>query len=394
MEKPRSSGHFRMKRENELKILHSLRENKFLSRIELARQSNLDNKTITNLVKSLMKNGFVKTAGFNPSSGGRPSQKLQLNPNQLYIGVDIGATHITGVLVDSIGDVQISENAEVNINEDRDSVIQKILNIVEALLRDSNNKKIVGIGIGIPGVIDRQRGVSVYAANLNNWQNVPIRQILQDKFRIPVLMEDCSRTMGLAEKIFGSCKNVEDFILLDLGFGIGCAIFNNGMLHTGASFNAGEIGHTIVNSNGKICRCGKKGCLETIASGFAIVQEYRQRTSSENVINAKQVSELARGGDVIAQDIIKESGKYLGIATANLINLLNPKHIVVTGGLTKIGDLLLQPMYDAIKEYAYKDSLDAVKFTNSSLGEYGGALGAATLSMNAIFEFPCFARQD
>ncbi|OIN97516.1 hypothetical protein AUJ66_03250 [Candidatus Desantisbacteria bacterium CG1_02_38_46] len=336
-----------------------------------------------------MKSGFVKTAGFNPPSGGRPAQKLQLNPDDLYIGLDLGATHIAGVITNSKGSINNSKNIEISADEEKDSIIQKILEILDFLLTDIQHKRVIGIGFASPGIIDRQNGISVYAANLSNWQNVPIRQILQGKFGIPVLMEDCSRTMGLAEKVFGCCKDVDNFILMDLGFGIGCAIFNNGVLHTGATFDAGEIGHTIVNSSGKICRCGKRGCLEAIVSGFAISKEYEQRASPARVFDVKEISGLAAGGDVVAQDIIKESGKYIGIATANLINLLNPEIIVFAGGLTKIGDLLLQSIYSAINEYAYQDSLKAVEFKNSVLGDYGGALGADALVMDKVFEFSC-----
>ena len=403
----RSRSHFIMKKENELKLLNALRIKQFFSQEELAHKINLDTKTIRNVLFSLLKRKLVIVAGFYPSSGGRRAKKIQLNPDNLYIGIDFGVTHVSGVLTNAWGNILYSQDIKIEKNEASNSIINKIISTIKTLIESAQNKNlfenlvfrnktsgvgqnknILGIGIGVPGLIDRKKEISLYAVYLPQWKNVSVVKILKDKFGLPVFIDDCSRIGAIAEKLFGLAREDDDFVFLDLGIGIGCVFFNRGVLQTGATDSAGQIGHTIVKPGGKLCICGRKGCLESILSGESIPKEYRSKSKNIEVETCKEVAELAKSGDRLAIKIINNAGKYLGIAVSNLINLLNPEKIILGGGLIKIGDLLLEPMKETIKEYAYPELLKPVEIKISNLNDNAGALGAAALAMDKIFKFP------
>ncbi|OIN97753.1 hypothetical protein AUJ66_02315 [Candidatus Desantisbacteria bacterium CG1_02_38_46] len=422
----RSRSHFIMKKENELKLLNALRIKQFFSQEELAHKINLDTKTIRNVLFSLLKRKLVIVAGFYPSSGGRRAKKIQLNPDNLYIGIDFGVTHVSGVLTNAWGNILYSQDIKIEKNEASNSIINKIISTIKTLIESAQNKNlfenlvfrnktsgvgqnknlfenlvfrnktsgvgqnknILGIGIGVPGLIDRKKEISLYAVYLPQWKNVSVVKILKDKFGLPVFIDDCSRIGAIAEKLFGLAREDDDFVFLDLGIGIGCVFFNRGVLQTGATDSAGQIGHTIVKPGGKLCICGRKGCLESILSGESIPKEYRSKSKNIEVETCKEVAELAKSGDRLAIKIINNAGKYLGIAVSNLINLLNPEKIILGGGLIKIGDLLLEPMKETIKEYAYPELLKPVEIKISNLNDNAGALGAAVLAMDKIFKFP------
>ncbi|OGF46513.1 MAG: hypothetical protein A2452_01035 [Candidatus Firestonebacteria bacterium RIFOXYC2_FULL_39_67] len=382
-------SHRLMNRINTLKILNLLRENISISRIELSRMTKLDAKTITNIVRVLFKQDLIEEKGFNESSGGRPSEKLSIKTSSNFcIGVDLGATHVTCAMVDMRGSVLYKDECEVSLNESKESVIKKIIFLIEKCSRNTKKKYIRGIGMGLPGLFDRKKGVSVHAANLPKWKNVPVRNILSNKFDLPVYFEDCSRVMALGEMWYGKCKNIKDFIFLDIGYGIGCGIVNNSELQSGATNSIGEIGHIKVELNGKPCGCGSSGCLETVSSGMAIAREYKRRSGLNGLsrLTAKDVLTRAYSGDATAKRIVSESGKYLGLAISHIINILNPDIVVVGGKLSKSGSVLLKPMKDAVEKYSYSGSLKGLKIVNSELGDDAGVLGASALVLRNIFE--------
>lgn len=391
-----------LKELNESRVLNLLRENKFLSRIELSRNTHLDAKTITNVVNVLLKNGLIKSRGFSSSDGGRPREKLGLNSDYGYIvGIDLGASHLTGIITDFQAFILSRHESEIRYGESKNNVIDRIKGLIVQLMKDAgvDKRKILGIGFVVPGIIDQEKGICSYAVNIRGWQNVPIQRILEKKFSIPAYLEDCSRAMALAERWFGIGTEKDNFIFLDLGIGIGCGIISQGKLHYGATLSSGEVGHTIVNIAGRKCRCGKRGCLETVASGAAIPRIVRaelragKRSTISDMVNgrfsritARTVSEAAKEGDRLAKGILKDAGQYLGIAIANLINILNPSTIIIGGRLAKAGEPLLGPMRKSIKRYAVRPSAEIVKISLSELGDDAGSLGAITLVLSRVFK--------
>ncbi len=384
------------------RVLNLLRQKRGLSRIELSSKTHLDAKTITNAANALLRKGLIRSRGFCPSKGGRPRERLELNPDYGYsIGIDLGASHLSGIITDFQASILFQHELELRYNRNRDNIISGIKGLIAQLIEKAGVKKkdILGIGFVVPGIIDRKRGVCRYAANIKGWRDVPIRKILERSFSVPVYLEDCSGAMALAERWFGVCRKKDNFVFLDLGIGIGCGIVSQGRLHYGATHSAGEIGHTIVEIEGRRCRCGNRGCLETVASGAEIARAVTSalRAGKASVIaemvdghlsgvTAKTVSDAAKTGDKLAVETLKKAGEYLGVAVANLINILNPSTLVIGGRLSGAGEPLLSPMREYVKRYALPPSAEAVEILQSALGENAGSLGAVTLVLDRIFK--------
>ncbi len=391
-----------LKELNLSRVLNLLRENRCLSRIELSRKTRLDAKTITNAVNTFLKNGLIKSKGFSSSKGGRPREKLELNPGYGYsIGIDLGASHLTGIITDFQASILSRHELEFSYGKSKDDIVEETKKLITQLIKDTkiDKRKILGIGFIVPGVIDQKNGICRYAANIKGWRDVPMRRILEGTFSVSTYLESSSWAMALAERWFGNGRKKNNFIFLDLGIGIGCGIINQGKLHYGATLSAGDIGHTIVEIGGRKCRCGNRGCLETVASGAAIPQIVRselkagKKSAISDMVNgrlsritARTVSEAAKGGDGLAIDVLKNTGQYLGVAVANLINILNPSTIIIGGRLAKAGEPFLAPMKKSIKRYALRTSAEAVEFLQSGLGDDAGSLGAVTLVLNKIFK--------
>lgn len=392
-----------LNRLNKSRILNVLRIEGPISRIKLTRKTGLDAKTITNISAGLLKRGIIKSAGFESSSGGRKPELLKLNENYgVTIGIDLGATHLSGVVIDFGGNILSREQMAIAYGDGKKRILNKAVSLISRLLEFSRNKNrnILGIGFVVPGLVDIKKGFCIYAANITGWQNIPLGQIIKKKFHLEVEIEDSSRAMALGEKWFGEGRKMDDFIFLDLGAGIGCGIINNGRLYRGFSHAAGEIGHTIVEVDGRKCRCGNIGCLETVASGMSMPELAREKIKAGKKssildlvdgdlqkITAEIITEAAGSGDRLAGRILTRAGRYLGVAIANTINLLNPRAIIIGGGLSRAGRLLLEPMKESISRHTVPNSLKEVRILYSRLGNDVAPLGAATLILRKIFEF-------
>jgi N-acetylglucosamine repressor len=398
-----------LRRQNTVRLLSLLRRGEATTRAEMARITQLDPKTITNLTGRLLKDRLVVSEGNLASSGGRPAERLSLNPDGMYaVGVDLGATRLRTVVLDFIGAVRASTNAA--LRDPKDS--RKILDQVVAQIREdiehaglSSRRQIAGIGFACPGFIDRTAGVALEAVHIPGWRNVPVGDYLTKTFQTQVHIEESSRVAALGELWFGeavkgtvpfsptsaapcslrkSGQSLSELVALDFGYGIGVGIVSRGRLHYGASESAGEIGHTTVKPNGELCHCGHRGCLETVASGEAIARLSDKPT-------AKDTADAARAGDARCRRVIAEAGQLLGIAVANLVNLLNPGTVILNGGLCNAGELLLDPFHAALKAHAVPPSLEAANIAISNIGQLAGAMGAAMLPMQSYFQM---ARED
>lgn len=372
-----------LRKRNEAQLLNHLRLGTAYMRSGLARSTGLDAKTITNLVKSLLAKRLIVKTGLRDPSGGRPTERLALNPDGAYaIGVDLGATRLRTVLVDLAGQLRSSSDTKLIAPDNSKKILRQITRSIRHTVERAKLRScrwVIGIGFACPGFLDRQTGIAQEAVNIPGWKNVPVSQYLGKEFSVPVSLEESSRAMALGELWFGLGRQTKDFISLDLGFGIGVGIVTDGRLHHGVSESGGEIGHTAVKRNGLPCRCGHRGCLETVASGSAIA---RRLDCPSSMIAAKN----AQTGDRKARAVITEAGTCLGVAAANLVNLLNPGLIILNGGLCRMGELLLAPFRRALKQHALARSMEVLQIEKSQLGDLAGAMGAATLPLRTFFE--------
>jgi len=309
------------------------------------------------------------------------------------IGVDIGGTNVKIALVDEKGIIAYSNSVPTRAEMGYEYTIQNIISTIKDSLKESNNdiSSIGGIGFGLPGQIDSVNGIVRLLPNIPGWVEVPLAKIVRDEFNVPVKLDNDVRVATLGELNFGAGKGCQNLVCLTVGTGVGSGIVLNGQLVRGASMTAGEIGHVVVErNNGEICGCGARGCLEAYASGPSIVKMAKdyiaggkstkfKEIAAGNEITPYMVYEAAKQGDAVAKQIFNIVGEYLGVALVSVVNLLNPEKIIVGGGVGQAGDLLLNPVREAIQRRCIPTSAAAVEVVMAQLGESAGVVGASLL---------------
>ncbi len=311
---------------------------------------------------------------------------------KVALAVDLGGTKIIAALISSKGEMVDRDYSLTLAGEGLGSVIGRIFSAVDRLCRRSNMSlsQLSAISIAAAGVIDMKKGIITKSPNLPGWIDIPLRDRIEDKYKVSTFLINDANAAALGEHRFGAGKGANNLVLLTLGTGIGGGIIINGDLYFGSSGGAGEIGHMAIDVNGPRCNCGHIGCLEMLASGKAVAREAIRRISGgeksclaemvegriEN-ITAREVSLAAQEGDSLALKVIAKAAEYLGAAMVNLVNIFNPEIIVVGGGMSNMGDLLLEPVRQIVKERAFKLSAQAVRIVPAQLGEDAGVFGAA-----------------
>jgi predicted NBD/HSP70 family sugar kinase len=377
-----------------------IRERGRASRGEIAQALGLDKKTVSGLVEQLAAQSLVEGAGFRESQAGRRQELLAVRgSHSCFLGIDLGATHILGILTDLNAAVLDRIYFEIRPGLPADLILSQLRSIARSLLASGKAAAPVkGVGIGVPGFVNPQAGISLVAENIPGWKEVRLKEILEDELGVPVEVDDCSRACGRAERWLGMGKKERDFLHLDLGYGIGMAIFVHGELYAGSGHKSGEIGHTVVKLDGPPCSCGKRGCLETVASGKGIARAaaagIREGHSAvlaglthgnAEAVTAQDVSVAASMGDGFAAGLLREAGGYLGLALANAVNLLNPALVVIGGGLAAAGGLLLDGLRESLARYTMMGIAEDLRLELSGLGTEASALGCALLAMERVF---------
>lgn len=305
--------------------------------------------------------------------------------NPHYLGIDIGGTNIRLGIVDKNGKVLARHRIPTLKEQGKDRVIARLLRAIEFII----NKKRVqvrGIGIGCPGPLDSKRGIVLSPPNLPDWKGIPLKKIVEKRFRLPVVLENDANLIGLGESWRGAGKNASSMVLLTLGTGIGSALIINKKLWSGSRGFASEFGHVSVDLNGPRCGCGNRGCIEVYASATAVVRRMKEALkksvtsksfkSAREDMTAAKIYLAARKGDKLSRRIVDETGLYLGAAIANIVNALNPEMIVISGGMAKAGKPLLDKIKKTVKERALKESCAGLKIVLGKLGEDAGIIGA------------------
>lgn len=312
------------------------------------------------------------------------------------LAVDIGGTKIIAALVSNSGRIIAEERFPTLAAEGPQSVIERLLSSVDYILslKSMDSSQLDSISIAAAGAIDSKRGLITSSPNLPGWHAIPLRDMVREKYRVNTFLLNDASAAALGEHRFGVGRGVNNLILLTVGTGIGGGIIINGQLYEGSSGSAGEMGHMTIDVNGPSCTCGNIGCLEMLASGTAIAREARRRiaqgekTSLLEIVSGKveditaeKIGIAAQDGDSLALDVIAEAGTYLGVGMLNLVNIFNPEIIVVGGSVAKLGDLLLEPARQVVRERAFKLSSEAVRIVTAQLGDEVGLLGAAAFAM-------------
>jgi len=316
-------------------------------------------------------------------------------PELPVLAVDLGGTKIIAAIISDKGQVMAREYYLTLAEEGPQSVIDRILSAIDHILGSVNLdlSKLHSISLAAAGTIDLDKGLVTLSPNLPGWCNIPLRDIVKEKYRVDTFLINDASAAALGEHHFGAGRGVNNLVLLTLGTGIGGGIIINGELYSGPCGSAGEIGHTTIDVNGPRCGCGNVGCLEMLASGTAIAQEAVRRISQGERssltkildgkvanITAKEVSLAAQNGDSLALAVISQAATYLGVAMVNLVNIFNPEMIIIGGGMAQMGDFLLNTARQVVKERAFPLSAQAVRIVTAQLGDNAGVLGAAVFA--------------
>lgn len=309
--------------------------------------------------------------------------------NKYYIGLDLGGTKIATGITDTNGKLLASVKIPTQAEDGFEVVTRRMGDTIEEVMQKIgvSASDIIAIGVCSPGAIDIANGIVLGSPNLK-WHNVPLKKIIEGRFHVPTYFDNDANIAGLGENRFGAGKGSKHMLYMTVSTGIGGSIILDGKIYRGATFGAGEIGHMTIDINGPRCGCGNYGCVEALASGPAIA-----RTAKKALINypnsllntypeitAKEVAEAARKGDQLSIEVINNAARYIGVTLANLINTLNPDLIVIGGGVSQMGDLLLNPIKEEVRKRAIKRFLDNLRIVQAELGGDVGVMGAIALA--------------
>jgi glucokinase len=308
---------------------------------------------------------------------------------KLMVGVDLGGSKINTVLADAQGNIRARDLIDTIADEGPDAVIGRT---VEAIKHVASGVELLGIGVGAAGACDTAHGIVTHSPNLPGWHNIPLRDIIQREFDMPIYLENDATVAALGEYCFGCDPDIENLIYVSVGTGIGGGIIIDGKLYHGTSGSAGEFGHMTIDINGPECPCGNIGCWETLASGTALSREAVRRIREGETttildhaggdideVNGESVLAAADGGDRLANELIALTGYYLGVGLVNLVDIFNPQLTLIGGGISNVGALLLAPAIEVVKQRAFKLPADAVRIETARLGTDSTVLGAAAL---------------
>jgi glucokinase len=293
-----------------------------------------------------------------------------------YIGIDVGGTTIKAGRVDALGSV--SESSSTSTPQDNLNLLIAALEDLVSQLR--TNASIAGVGIGVPGLRNARTRTIQTSPHIPCLRDVNLEERLQQKLGMPVITENDANAAAYGEWRCGTGKGLHHLAYITLGTGLGCGLILSDALLRGTSGYAGELGHTVVETGGRQCACGATGCVETRISAIGIVQTARDLKVSGDISTAEAIYKSAMQGDVTARAVFEETGRYLGMVCANLMNLLNPQAIVIGGGVMAAGDLLLDAAREEARHRAFTPSALDCPIVQSQLWPNAGMIGAAMLA--------------
>lgn len=386
---------------NRKTVIDILRMSAPINKAEIARRAGLSVPTVMKIVDEFDQNDLIRKVGKGESSAGKKPELLELVEDAYYIvGVDMGRSHIKVIVMDMAGRIVTSQSMQTGNTNPPEQLIKRLLDLIQQTIEKSGvpTERLLGLGIGMPGLLDRQNGVVLFSPDFA-WENVQLIQPIQQYFQLEIEFENSNRALGMGERWFGAGQYSEYFICVNLGHGIGSAIVEHGKFYRGTSGSSGEIGHMTLEPNGPPCTCGNHGCLEALASGNAIARQARElicRGKGEAIlaqaggdldaVEAKEVFAAARIGDAQAQRIVQRAAEYIGIALASYINLLDPDLLILSGGMTNAGEILLEPLEKVICARRLHAGGGKFRMSVSKLGRDGTAIGAASLILKKFIE--------
>jgi predicted NBD/HSP70 family sugar kinase len=362
---------------NEQRIVETLMAGP-ATQAELSRQTGLSTATVSNIVKVLHDAGVVATEP--TTSSGRRALSVRLNSNSaVAVGIDFGRRHLRVVLANLAYEVLAEQNITLPLGHEADVSISAAVDLLDSLLEDAGVRRadVVGVGAGIPGPIDHRTGTVAQGAILPEWVGFHLLAHLEERLGLPVFVDNDANLGALSEVTWGPHSGVENLVFVKIGSGIGAGLILNGLLFYGQVGVTGEIGHATIVEHGAVCRCGNRGCLETVAS-TTTMSELLSRGQPEP-LTPDEIVRRALAGHPAVLRVIDDAGLAVGRALGNVANLINPEVIVIGGPLADLGEILLEPIRRGLLRHAVPLIGETTTVTMSALGARAEVLGAAAL---------------
>jgi len=390
-----------MNKMNKSKVLKIIRDGNIISNREIIKQTGLTAPSVSRLVNHLINDeGLVRYAGVGVSKGGRPPLIYEFNGVEKYIiGIDVGATYIRAVLANLNAEILYEIQLLTEKERGYHCVITKLTDLINRLRKRQgiDSKNIVGIGIGVAGLIDKKKQNVNFSPDFH-WENVNLYEDLAKISEIPIFLDNSTRLMALGELGYGIGKCCDNFVVLNVGYGIAAGIVQDGKTISGCFGHSGEFGHMTLNPDSEIvCECGQKGCIEALASGRRIAEIGRERASESAMLNdlcnndiqkidAKMIADAARLGDIVADEILNNAIDNLCIGIRNLVSLLDPEMILIGGGVSLNGEIFFRKVTKCMEGKLMRTKA-GVNIRPVTFGENATILGALTLVLKKVLNF-------
>lgn len=395
MDRLSTPGLHRIRETNLSRVLTLMHAAGSISRVGIVRHTGLSATTISGLVNVLLESGFVHESGIGESSGGRPPVLVEFNYSFRYLlGVDMGATHLTVVLMNLAGTILAHRFERFDVAHDPEGTAGRVLALIEETTAEAGQSfaTILGLGITIPAPLEGARLDHASGVILPAWERYDLLRALQLESSLPVYIENDANAGAIAEKWWGQGRPYKNLAYIKLGVGVGSGLILNGEIYRGSGGTAGEVGHTTIDVDGPPCRCGNRGCMESYVGAPALVAEVKQRRQEQGELTVEEIAAAALAGDPICTQVVQRAGAYLGTALANLINVLNPALIILGGDLVAADRLLLDAVRTSIRQRAMPKAVAESEVVISRLGRDAVAVGAATIAMQNAFRPANLAR--
>ncbi|WP_155053658.1 ROK family transcriptional regulator [Streptomyces blattellae] len=382
---------------NRYEVLRQIIAESPTSRQELAAATGLSLATVATLVGELLDLRMITEVGFEDSAGGRPRGLVAVNASGgALIGVDIAETYVHVELFDLA--LNVLARADENMRPGESLPQQVVVHVAAAVgsvvaQAGIEGARVLGVGVSVPGQVDRDTGVAEYAPNWD-WHDVPLLDLLSEVIAYPLYLDNPLRAGAVAEMWFGAARGRGDTVVVNLGTGVGAGLALGGGLYRGVSNSAGEWGHTTLVLDGRLCRCGNHGCVEAYVGAAGIMLNLRELSPQSPLLHPDDqtatIDALALGvsaNDPVALKVVRETARYIGAGIANLVNVLNPEVVVLSSWVARtLGEPLLHDVRDAVGRHALRRPLAATEIVLSSIPTDPACLGAATFALEGALQ--------
>ena len=384
---------------NQFNILNTIRKSGLISRIEIAQLTGQSRAAVTNVTANLIREGMILEKQTEPSSSrGRRRVMLALNPSAAYVvGVKLSAFQLSFAVTNMKADVISSLTVPVRIQKRSAEFVADLMEegIRHCVAKAKLGMKIIsGIGLGIPGFVDSRKGIT-YWSPLYRQSNAYLKDMIQDRFKIPTYIENDANTVTLAEQWFGEGMGVDNFLVVTVEHGVGMGIVVNGQIYRGERGIGAEFGHLVIRPGGEPCRCGKRGCIESYVADYKVLEAGIKAARNglwkyDNIssLTIEDLTDIAAKGEPVLKEIFKHSGEILGLGISGLIQVFNPKKIIIAGEGVRAGSLLFEPMHKVIEANTSKELLESLEIVIQKWQDTDWARGAASLVLQELYKSP------